>query len=109
MKITDTRLLDANQLKFLEEMTGNESKCTKENLSKLIVGYTDTDGNHVDGMPEFKSFFLESIRKINGGAQEVQPDLYETLVGDDTKAIIEAKESKTEAKIAIDTWLKEVK
>ncbi len=108
MKISDRRNLPTSQLKLLNEMTSDPALCTKANLSKLINGYDEWE-NHVDWMPEFKIFFLDAIKKINGGSKEVQPDLYETLVGEDAQAIIDIKESKTWIKNALDGRLKDLK
>jgi len=59
-------------------------------------------------MPEMKIFFLDAIKKINGGSKEVQPDLSETLMGNEAQSIIDVKETKTELKNVIDDRLKAI-
>jgi len=60
MTIADSRSL-ANI--HLISMRNDVSKCTKENLAKLING---SQGEGIYSMPEMKIFFLDAIRKING-------------------------------------------
>ena len=59
-------------------------------------------------MPEMKIFFLDAIKKINGGSKEVQPDLSETLMGDEAQSIIDIKETKTDLKNIIDKRLEKI-
>jgi len=59
-------------------------------------------------MPELKLLFLDAIKKINGWSEDVQPSLYETLVGDEAQSIIDVKETKTELKNNLDKRLKEI-
>ena len=56
-------------------------------------------------MPEFKIFFLDAIASMNGGKKEVTPDLYQTLIGEERKILIEAQETETKLKSKIDELL----
>lgn len=47
-------------------------------------------------MPEFKIFFLDSIKKINGGAETITPDLYDTLIGEDADNLMDMYKNNTE-------------
>lgn len=80
MDISDRRLTKSA---LFEDMLHNLDSCTTENLSKLINGYQDSEDTYIPGMPEFKIFFLDSIKKINGGSDMATPDLYDTLTGGD--------------------------
>lgn len=65
-------------------MQADSTACTKENLALLVNG----NGDDMPAMPEMKIFFLDSIKKINGGSQATTPDLYDTLVGKDTEYLV---------------------
>lgn len=84
MQMSDHRNLHSLQRKKIMEMQSNPKKCTKENLAILVNG----NGNDIPPMPELKIFFLDSIKKINGGSMAVTPDLYDTLTGKDSEYII---------------------
>lgn len=84
MQMSDHRNLHSLQRKKIIEMQSNPKKCTKENLAILVNG----NGNDIPPMPELKIFFLDSIKKINGGSMAVTPDLYDTLTGKDSEYII---------------------
>jgi hypothetical protein len=82
MEIADSRYLEHVHL---NSMKNDPSKCTKENLALLINGREadDYDENGIYPMPEMKIFFLDAIKKINGGSQITTPNLYDTLIGKD--------------------------
>ncbi|HMS90889.1 MAG TPA: hypothetical protein PKC87_01610, partial [Candidatus Absconditabacterales bacterium] len=95
MQISDSRSLTNVHLQTMKD---DPSKCTKENLAKLVNG---DESRGIVAMPEMKILFLDAIKRINGGSQAVQPDLYATLVGKETEslmAIYESKEIETEFK-----------
>jgi len=60
-------------------------------------------------MPEMKIFFLDAIKKINGGSEAVTPDLYDTLVGKDSESVISLYETETDLKTALDKILLKTK
>ncbi|MEI8007969.1 MAG: hypothetical protein WCI00_00530 [bacterium] len=60
MKIADSRNLENTSLVTMQK---DPTKCTKENLAKLINGDI-SEG--IYPMPEMKIFFLDAIKKING-------------------------------------------
>lgn len=100
MQISDTRTLPDAQKKLLADMERFPKECTKENLAKLVNG-TET----VPAMPEMKIFFLDAIKKINGGSNEVNPDLYDTLVGKESESIISLYETEAALKTKLDEIL----
>lgn len=112
MKISDrNRIIPEVQKKLIDEMMSDETKCTKDNLVKIIngIGTKGKDG-YVEWMPEFKIFFLDAIKKISGGSDALQPDLYNVLVGDDADALIENfDEGAAELEKKIDELLTESK
>jgi hypothetical protein len=91
-------------------MMNDQTKCTKENLAKLINGYTNEDDERVEGMPEFRIFFLDSIETMNGGGQMATPDLYDTLIGNDAEQFLSTYEKdKIELDITLDERIGENK
>jgi hypothetical protein len=60
MEIADSRNIENTHLIAMRD---DPSKCTRENLAKLING---SEGEGIYPMPEMKIFFLDAIRKING-------------------------------------------
>ena len=103
MKIADSRNLENTSLVTMQK---DPTKCTKENLAKLINGDV-SEG--IYPMPEMKIFFLDAIKKINGGSNEVQPDLYDTLVGKDADEILSLYESESTLKAKLDEILTQSK
>lgn len=101
MIISDSRTT-GNQRLLLDEMSTDSKYCTRENLAKLMNG-SEEDG--LSAMPELKILFLDSIKKINGGSNEVTPDLSDTLTGNETKSIIDLVEDEVKLKQAIDDIL----
>ncbi len=75
IQIADSRNLTEDQRTMLDSMSELQN-CTRENLVKLIHG--DEDSN-ISSMPTFKIYFLDAIKKINGGSNEINLDLYDTL------------------------------
>lgn len=102
MKISDSRSLENIHL---ITMKNDINKCSKENLAKLVNG-SPSEG--IVAMPEMKIFFLDAIKKINGGSKAVQPDLYNTLVGRETEslmALYESQEAERQFKNKLDEIL----
>ncbi len=56
-------------------------------------------------MPTFKIYFLDAIKKINGGSQEVNPDLYDTLVGKEAENMMALYENEANLKTKLDEIL----
>ncbi|MCX6823629.1 MAG: hypothetical protein NT085_00680 [candidate division SR1 bacterium] len=135
MDVSDSRKLTNTEEAFIDNMMTTPEYCTKVNLSILINGYHPTSeqlekdrkddtmkliftvlhnnysdaGESFDGMPEMKILFQDAIKKINGGSEEVTPDLEETLVGDEAEKIAEIDDTEAQIKATIDTRLEEVK
>lgn len=93
MQISDSRNLSNIHLMTMKD---DVSKCTKENLAKLVNGDENNpdEAKRIPAMPEMKIFFLDAIKKINGGSKAVQPDLYNTLVGRETESLMALYESQ---------------
>ncbi len=105
MNIADSRNLETTHLITMQK---DPTKCTKANLTKLINGDV-TQG--IYPMPEMKIFFLDAIKKINGWNQEVQPDLYDTLVGKEAESFLSERTellSLYETEIALKNKLDEI-
>jgi hypothetical protein len=60
MQIADSRNIENT---YLVTMQKDPTKCTKENLAKLING---DEAQGIYPMSEMKIFFLDAIKKING-------------------------------------------
>jgi len=103
MEITDRRCLENTHLMT---MKNNPDTCTKDNLAKLINGSIE-DG--IYAMPEMKIFFLDAIKKINGGGKATTPNLYDTLVGKDMETSINNISSETELNSTLTTYLQQSK
>jgi hypothetical protein len=101
MIISDSRTT-GNQRLLLDEMSTDSKYCTRENLAKLMNG-SEEDG--LSAMPEFKILFLDSIKKINGGSEEVNPDLYDTLVGKEAENLMALYENEANLKSKLDEIL----
>lgn len=80
--------------KKLTEMTADPKNSTIENLGQLLTDH-----------PEFKLLFRSAIEKINGGANALSPDLYDTLTGHDGLDLINTISEERELKDAIDKAL----
>ena len=102
MQVSDSRKLDDMQKQPLLAMEKDRTKCTKENLAKIFNGDTDQG---ILPMPEMKVFFLDAIKKINGGSNEVNPDLYDTLVGKEAESVISLYETEASLKTKLDEIL----
>ena len=89
MEIADSRNLENTHLISMKD---DPSKCTKENLAKLING---SEGEGVYPMPEMKIFFLDAIRRINWWSKAITPDLYDTLIGKDAESILALYETQS--------------
>lgn len=85
----------------LVTMQKDPTACTRENLANLINGNDDD----IYPMPEMKIFFLDAIKKINGWSNEVQPDLYDTLVGKDTESLLSLYATESNLKNKLDEIL----
>ncbi len=107
MQMSDSRILSPEQQEFFTAMNTSEN-CTKANLTKLINGYKKDEDTFIPGIPEMKIFFLDSIKKINGWSEKVQPDLYDTLVGDESEIIIDIDKDKAQIKASLDERLNKV-
>lgn len=101
MQIDDSRNLTGNQRITLDYMS-DAQYCTRENLAKLINGSEDES---ISPMPTFKIYFLDAIKKINGGSQEVNPDLYDTLVGKEAENMMALYETEANLKTKLDEIL----
>ena len=106
MQISDSRELDEVQKLPFTTMEWDITKCTTENLAKLFNG-DEEEG--ILPMPEMKTFFLSSIKKINGWSEEVNPDLYDTLIGEEAESVISLYESEASLKTQLDKILTESK
>ncbi len=102
MQISDSR--DDIKTLPLQTMQWDLSKCTKANLAEILNWNVD---EWVIAMPEMKSFFLDAITKINGWSNEVNPDLYDTLVGKDVESVIDIMWKEWELRAALDKVLEE--
>lgn len=102
MQISDSRNLTEIQRLPLKTMQDDITKCTRENLAKLVNGNTNEG---IQAMPEMKIFFLDAIKKINGWSKAIQPDLRDTLVGRDSESVLSLYETETELKIKLDEIL----
>lgn len=60
MQISDSRSLTNVHLQTMKD---DPSKCTKENLAKLVNG---DESRGIVAMPEMKILFLDAIKRING-------------------------------------------
>ncbi len=106
MKISDSRSLESIHI---TSMKNDPSMCTKENLAKLVNG-SPSEG--IPAMPEMKIFFLDAIKKINGGSTMIQPDLADTLSGKDAISFMaryESQEAEVELKTTLDELLSKSK
>lgn len=103
MEISDSSTT-GNQRLLIYDMLKDTTKCTRANLANLLNGNADES---LSPMPEFKVLFLDAISKINGGSEEVNPDLYDTLVGKDVKSVIDLVEDEVALKDALDTILQQ--
>jgi len=101
MEIADSRNLENTHLIAMKD---DPSKCTKENLAKLINGSDGEEG--VYPMPEMKIFFLDAIRRINWWSEAITPDLYDTLIGKDAESILALYETQSNLEAKIDEILK---
>ncbi len=105
--IKNMSISNSTVTKKLDDMLSNQSACTRENLAKLINGY-DEKGKHVEGNPEFKILFLDAIKKINGGSNVAQPDLYETLASNknnDEEILVKYYESEHKLQTEVETLI----
>lgn len=107
MNIYDKSFSLPRQKEFVENMLNDTTQCTKENLAKLINGYTE-DGTVYTGMPELRMYFLDAIETMNGGSEVMQPDLYNTLVGDELDELLEIENENLKMKESIDAFLKKI-
>lgn len=104
MQIADSRNLTETQLDLIKKMQDKTEECTRENLALLVNGNKDEE---INAMPEMKIFFLDAIKKINGWSKEVQPDLYDTLIGKEAEDVMSLYETEAKLKAGLDKVLTE--
>ncbi len=92
MAIADSRTLEHTHL---NTMKNDPSKCTRENLALLI--HWDEE-KWIYPMPEMKTLFLDTIKRMNGGSGATTPELYDNLVGKDIEIGMELLTAEHELK-----------